>query len=68
MDRTEYVRLLSKEHKGIIVRCVGRKQYQYDAKNGWVPSGILLAYFWPDDPYYEMYEEITEQEALALTA
>ena len=62
-----YFRLLDKEHEGIIVKAEGRLQYEFDPSAGWVRSGILSDYFCDWDPLYDMYEEISEEEALRIT-
>lgn len=60
----KYFRLLDKEHRGIIVRAKGESQQKYIPGRGWVESGVLLRYLWPDDELYDYYEEISEEEAL----
>lgn len=66
-NNTEYVLLIDKENFGTIVRCNGRKQFEFDKEKGsWVRSGILLDYFTDSSPLYEMYKEISEEEAMKL--
>lgn len=60
----KYFRLLDKKHKGTIVRTEGKHHERYYPDRGWVRSGILMSYFWPDDELYDYYEEISEEEAL----
>lgn len=60
----KYYKLLDPENKGIIVRAEGKNQEEYVPQKGWVRSGILLHYFWPESDTYDMFEEISESEAL----
>ncbi|MDR3149814.1 MAG: hypothetical protein LBT88_07390 [Oscillospiraceae bacterium] len=62
----EYVKLIDREHYGTVVRADGAKQYEWDDKKGWVRSGILILYFCDESEYYDLYEEITEDEAMKL--
>lgn len=62
----EYVKLADKKNQGTIVRCNGRLQYKYDKDRGWVRSGIFMRYVFEESPEYNMYEEITEEEAMKL--
>lgn len=61
----KYYRLLDHEHKGTIVRAEGRVYEEHVPQKGWVRSGILIHYFWPDSDTYGMCEEISETEALS---
>lgn len=62
-----YYRLLDAERKGMIVRADSdAKQYRFTPGRGWVPSAVMLHYFSPESPTYNMYEEISESEALKL--
>lgn len=67
MSKYRYYLLKANSNKGDIVKANGRNQYIYENKD-WVPTGIMLEYFWEDDPKYEMYEEITEEEAMKRIA
>lgn len=60
-----YYRLLDQTHKGVIVRMEGREQQQFIPGRGWVDSGILIHYFWPESDTFERYKVISEDEALA---
>ncbi|MPW25957.1 hypothetical protein GC105_09155 [Alkalibaculum sp. M08DMB] len=60
----KYYRLLDPKNINTIVRAQGRSQQQYIKGKGWIESGILLDYQWPDSDTYDRYEEITELEAL----
>jgi hypothetical protein len=60
-----YYRLLDPKHKGTIVRGAGKIQEQFFPGKGWLRSGILLHYFSPESDTYDMYEEISEADALA---
>lgn len=60
-----YYKLLDKDHYGQIIKADGRKQYEYDlSTNQWVRSGIMLHYFSDESETYDMYEEISEKDAL----
>ena len=61
----KYYKLLDPKNKGKIARAEGRNQEEYVPRKGWVPSGILLHYFWPESDTYDQFEEISEAEALA---
>ena len=56
--------LLSDDANGLkIAMDDGEKEYEYIKGEGFVESGILLAYMWPDAPMYGNYKEISEEEA-----
>jgi hypothetical protein len=61
-----YFKLLDKENYGIIVRAKGRDQHEYSPGRGWVKSGALIQYFNDESEFYDLYEEISEGEALDL--
>ncbi|OQB15005.1 MAG: hypothetical protein BWY15_00820 [Firmicutes bacterium ADurb.Bin193] len=63
-----YFKLLDPKHKNTIVRAEGSSQQKFCKGKGWVDSGIMMQYFAPydDNDLYNMYEEITEQEAMDL--
>lgn len=66
-NNTEYVLLIDKKNFGTIVRCNGRYQFEFDKEKGsWIRSGILLDYFTDSSPLYEMYIEISEEEAMRM--
>jgi hypothetical protein len=54
------------EHRGTLIRSEGRKSFEYDKNEGWVRTGIMAQYRFPDSPVYESYHEITEEEANKL--
>jgi len=54
------------EHRGTLVYSDGRANFKYDADRGWVRSGIMSQYFFPDSPVYGSYDEITKEEAMKL--
>lgn len=64
-NKYEYVKLTDKKHLNEVVRCQGAKWERYVA-GGWIQTGILMEYFSDESPLYEMYEEISEKEALEL--
>jgi len=61
---SKYFRLTDKKNKDTIVKAEGRIQHQFIPGSGWVRSGILLEYQWPESPLYGYYETIPESEAL----
>lgn len=61
-NETQYLKLTDTEHKGEIVKRVGRKFYGFIGGN-WERRGISIGYFDPDAPEFECYETITEKEA-----
>lgn len=64
----KYTKLLDKTHKNEVVMSEGEKSYEYVHGRGWVRSSILLDYFCDESDTYDMYEEITEVEAMKLMA
>lgn len=64
----KYYKLIDPEHNNTVVRAEGRSQQQFIKNKGWVESGIMMMYFAPYDNnnLYNMYEEITEKEAIEL--
>lgn len=58
--------LNSTRDKDLIVKADGRKHYEYSKSNGWVRSGIMSDYYLPYGVYYDMYKEISEEEAMNL--
>jgi hypothetical protein len=50
----------------MIVRADGPYHQKYVSGFGWVDSGVFLQYFNDESPVYELYEEITENEAKIL--
>lgn len=62
-----YYRLLAPQHKGQIARAEGRSQQEYIPGRGWVDSGILVHYLWPDSDIFERFEEIGAAEAARIT-
>lgn len=61
-----YYRLTDKQNLNRIVKAEGRKQYIFnEKKQQWVRSGIMIHYFSDESDTYEMFEEITEAEALS---
>ncbi len=60
-----YICLLDEKHKNMIVRALDEEWEIY--RNGeWIQTGILIEYFCDESPYYEMYEEISETEAMKI--
>ena len=61
-----YYRLTDPGKNGTITRAEGRSQQQYVAGKGWVESGVMIRYFWPEDELFEQYVVITEAEAMKI--
>lgn len=60
-----YVVLTDNIRRGTIVKMSGRYHYEYD--NGeWKRTGIMTDYFIDSSPAFELYKEITEEEAMKL--
>lgn len=61
----KYYRLLDTNHKNTILKIDGRKQFRYVfGEARWQRTGILLRYQNDSSVYYEMYESVSEKEAL----
>lgn len=58
-----FYRLLDFKNNNTVVRAEGRSQQQYILGRGWIESGIMIEYFCDESDTYNMYEEITEQQA-----
>lgn len=63
-----YYKLLDNENFNTVVRACGENQYQYVPGKGWIRSGILMEYLCDESPLYELYEEISKEEAEKLIA
>lgn len=61
-----YYRLLDKLNKNTVVKADGRNQQQLIKGKGWVRSGIMIDYFSDESDTYNMYEEISEKEAMSI--
>lgn len=64
----KYYVLKDFEHNGTVVRSENGKSFKYDKERGWVRTGIMSQYFFPESPVYESYDEISEEEANKLIA
>lgn len=64
----KYYRLLDKEKNGTIIKIENQSQYEFDSVKGWVLTSIMLRYWSDMSDFYDMYEEISEKEAVALTS
>lgn len=62
----KYYRLLDPKNKDTVVRAEGRSQQQFIKGRGWVESGIMITYFSDESDTYDMYEEISYEEAMKL--
>jgi len=59
-----YFKLTDKANKGMILRAEGNYVESYRKERGWVRDGIMIRYTFPESETYDMYEEISEEEAL----
>lgn len=66
MAKPTYYKLLDNAHLNTVVKADGRVQHEYVTGQGWVRSGIMIEYFCDESDTYNMYEEISEQEAIKL--
>ena len=63
-----YYILTDMQNKGVIVKAEDGKQYQFIPGNGWKRTAIMISY-WPEDSdKYNMYEEVTFDQAVVLLA
>ncbi len=63
----EYYRLRDIEHQNTIVKGENDgKCYEYVQNEGWVRSGIMTKYFCDESDYYDLFDEITEEEAMKI--
>ena len=62
-----FYKLIDLPSYGTIVRTNGASQQMFVKGEGWVDSGIMIRYFCDESDYYNLYEEISEQEALEAT-
>lgn len=61
----KYIRLLDSKNNGRILKVENGLGYRYIfGADRWEFTGIYLFYSWPEDPLYDLYETITEDEAL----
>ena len=64
----KYYRLLDKENNGTIIKTDNQSQYEFDSLKGWVLTSVMLRYWSDSSDTYDMYEEISEKEAITLTS
>lgn len=66
--KMNYYRMLDKKHKGMVLRVSDQSEEYYKPGHGWTHIAIYGMYLLPydDNDLYDMYEEITEEEALAI--
>lgn len=62
----KYYKLTDHENNGSVVRAQGRSQQRYFKNRGWVESGVMMKYFNDESPYYNSYEEVSEEEAMKI--
>ena len=63
----KYYKLTDKLNNGDIVRSVDGEFFVFTAgPNEWIPTGMMVGYFWPDDVRYEKYAIISEKKAMEL--
>lgn len=61
-----YYKLLDLQHLNAVIRTKGPIHEEYVKSKGWVRSGLLMEYLCDESDYYELYEEITDDEAKKL--
>lgn len=66
MSKKTYYVLDDLENRGVVVRAEGRSQQRYIPDRGWVESGILMKYFNDESPCYDLYNIVTEEEAIEM--
>lgn len=60
----KYFKLTDTTNYGDIIHTLGRHAFEYvHGIDGWVRTAKLLRYLWDEDENYELYEEISEEEA-----
>ena len=64
----KYYVLNDLERRGTVIRSEEGKSYKHDKNRGWVRTGVMAQYRFPDSPLYESYNEISEEEANKLIA
>lgn len=64
---TNYMLLTNKQDYGKVIKRIGGKSYIY-INGEWKRTGCMVAYFWFGSPLYDMYKEITEEEAMKCIA
>lgn len=62
----QYVMLTNMSDYGTILRLDNQKQYVYSKERGWEQTTLMLDYFLPYGKHYDMYEEITKEEAESI--
>ncbi len=62
-----YYKLNDLNHLGVIVRTNGLTEHKYIPGTGWVEAGLMTHYFCDESDTYNMFTELTEDEALAET-
>lgn len=63
----KYIKLTDKENYNMLIKTEGRMQYRYIyGKNEWNRTGILMQYHDERSKKYDLYEEISEKEALQI--
>ena len=58
----KYYRLEDRENKNVIAKANGAEQYIY-INGKWIRTGIMIEYMNDESEYYDLYTEITEEEA-----
>lgn len=61
--KKKYYRLLSEKDYNTIIKTDEKSQYKYDSLKGWIKTGLFMHYWWEESDTYDMYEEISPQEA-----
>lgn len=63
----KFFKLIDKENYNMVIKADGRKQYRYIyGKDEWIRTGLLLEYHSEKSSKYDLYEEISEEEACKI--
>lgn len=66
-NETLYVLLTDGKNRGTVVKSVGSEDYVFEKETKtWKRTGMLTKYFNDESPYYDLYEDISEQKAMEL--
>jgi transcriptional regulator of nitric oxide reductase len=63
-----YYLLEDPERNGMVVYTEGRYSFKYTQERGWVRTGMMIDYLFPESDIYDRYREITEEEVNRLIA
>jgi len=63
-----YYKLNDYDNRGTVVKSEEGKSFKYDKSRGWVRTGLMSQYMFPESPVYGSYDEVSEAEANNLIA